>query len=152
MENPSDLKKQLFVEFEGEQGVDEGGVSKEFFQMVLEEIFNPDIGKTFLLFFFFYFVHSINHNYTIQTPHGVSVLSTTGMFTYDDNTKLFWFNSSSLENEAQYTLIGIVLGLAIYNNCILDVHFPMVVYRKLMGKKGTYLDLEDSHPVVYHHQ
>ncbi|XP_056132786.1 ubiquitin-protein ligase E3A [Lampris incognitus] len=115
MENPSDLKKQLFVEFEGEQGVDEGGVSKEFFQLVLEEIFNPDIG----------------------------------MFTYDDKTKLFWFNSSSLETEAQYTLIGIVLGLAIYNNCILDVHFPMVVYRKLMGKKGTYVDLADSHPLLY---
>uniref|UniRef100_A0A3Q0RH19 HECT-type E3 ubiquitin transferase n=1 Tax=Amphilophus citrinellus TaxID=61819 RepID=A0A3Q0RH19_AMPCI len=115
MENPSDLKKQLYVEFEGEQGVDEGGVSKEFFQLVLQEIFNPDIG----------------------------------MFTYDDDTKLFWFNSSSLETEAQYTLIGIVLGLAIYNNCILDVHFPMVVYRKLMGKKGTYLDLSDSHPVLY---
>ncbi|XP_046893041.1 ubiquitin-protein ligase E3A-like [Hypomesus transpacificus] len=115
MENPSDLKKQLFVEFEGEQGVDEGGVSKEFFQLVLEEIFNIDIG----------------------------------MFTYDDDTKLFWFNPSSLENEAQYTLIGIVLGLAIYNNCILDVHFPMVVYRKLMGKKGTHLDLADSHPLLY---
>ncbi|KAG7262513.1 hypothetical protein CRUP_000004 [Coryphaenoides rupestris] len=85
MENPSDLKKQLFVEFEGEQGVDEGGVSKEFFQL----------------------------------------------------------------NEAQYSLIGIVLGLAIYNNCILDVHFPMVVYRKLMGKKGTFPDLADSHPVLY---
>ncbi|XP_057696873.1 ubiquitin-protein ligase E3A [Corythoichthys intestinalis] len=115
MENPSDLKKQLFVEFEGEQGVDEGGLSKEFFQLILEEIFNPDIG----------------------------------MFTYDDDTKLFWFNSSSLETEAQYTLVGIVLGLAIYNNCILDVHFPMVVYRKLMGKKGTFLDLLDSHPVLY---
>ncbi|KAK5931263.1 hypothetical protein CgunFtcFv8_027425 [Champsocephalus gunnari] len=115
MENPSDLKKQLFVEFEGEQGVDEGGVSKEFFQLVLEEIFNPDIG----------------------------------MFSYDDDTKLFWFNSSSLENEAQYTLVGLVLGLAIYNNCILDVHFPMVVYRKLMGKKGIYLDLSDSHPALF---
>ncbi|XP_068599339.1 ubiquitin-protein ligase E3A [Brachionichthys hirsutus] len=115
MEHPSDLKKQLFVEFEGEQGVDEGGVSKEFFQLVLEEIFNPDIG----------------------------------MFTYDDETKLFWFNSSSLENEAQYTLVGLVLGLAIYNNCILDVHFPMVVYRKLLGKEGTYLDLSDSHPALY---
>ncbi|XP_036834954.1 ubiquitin-protein ligase E3A isoform X1 [Oncorhynchus mykiss] len=115
MENPADLRKQLFVEFEGEQGVDEGGVSKEFFQLVLEEMFNPDIG----------------------------------MFTYDESTKLFWFNPPSLENEAQFTLIGIVLGLAIYNNCILDVHFPMVVYRKLMGKKGTYLDLADSHPVQY---
>lgn len=115
MENPADLKKQLYVEFEGEQGVDEGGVSKEFFQLVVEEIFNPDIG----------------------------------MFTYDERTKLFWFNASSFENDGQYTLIGIVLGLAIYNNCILDVHFPMVVYRKLMGKRGTFRDLADSNPVLY---
>lgn len=75
--------------------------------------------------------------------------SCTGMFTYDDSTRVFWFNPSSLENEGQYTLIGIVLGLAIYNNCILDVHFPMVVYRKLMGKKGTLLDLADSHPALH---
>ncbi|KAL1022069.1 hypothetical protein UPYG_G00021800 [Umbra pygmaea] len=115
MENPADLKKQLYVEFEGEQGVDEGGVSKEFFQLVVEEIFNPDIG----------------------------------MFAYDEHTKMFWFNPSSFENEGQFTLIGIVLGLAIYNNCILDVHFPMVVYRKLMGKKGTFRDLADSNPVLY---
>lgn len=115
LENPSDLKKQLVVEFEGEQGVDEGGISKEFFQLFLEEIFNPDIG----------------------------------MFTYDEETKLFWFNPSSLENDAQFSLIGLVLGLAIYNNCILDVHFPMVVYRKLMGKKGIYLDLFDLNPILY---
>ena len=57
MENPSDLKKQLFVEFEGEQGVDEGGVSKEFFQLVLEEIFNPDIGETW------------NHRHFAKYPH-----------------------------------------------------------------------------------
>lgn len=44
VENPSDLKKQLVVEFEGEQVVDEGGVSKEFFQLIVEEIFNPDYG------------------------------------------------------------------------------------------------------------
>lgn len=45
MENPSDLRKQLFVEFEDEQGLDEGGVSKEFFQLIVEELFNPDIGE-----------------------------------------------------------------------------------------------------------
>lgn len=44
MENPKDLKKQLVVEFDGEQGIDEGGVSKEFFQLIVEEIFNPDYG------------------------------------------------------------------------------------------------------------
>ena len=49
MENPKDLKKQLVVEFEGEQGIDEGGVSKEFFQLIVEEIFNPDYGKSIKL-------------------------------------------------------------------------------------------------------
>lgn len=47
MNSPQDLKKQLFVEFEGEQGVDEGGVSKEFFQLIVEELFNPDFGWCF---------------------------------------------------------------------------------------------------------
>lgn len=42
---PQDFKKQLMVEFEGEQGMDEGGISKEFFQLIVEEIFNPDYGR-----------------------------------------------------------------------------------------------------------
>jgi len=36
MENPQDLKKQLVVEFDAEQGIDEGGLSKEFFQLIVE--------------------------------------------------------------------------------------------------------------------
>ncbi|CAN8012880.1 unnamed protein product, partial [Ixodes pacificus] len=113
MESPSSLKKQLVVEFEGEQGIDEGGVSKEFFQLVVEEIFNPDIA----------------------------------MFTLNAETQTYWFNPTSFESDAQFKLIGIILGLAIYNNVILDVHFPMVVYRKLMGRKGTFYDLKDWNPV-----
>lgn len=50
LENPADLKKQMMVEFEGEQGIDEGGVSKEFFQLIVEQIFNPDYGKWWLNF------------------------------------------------------------------------------------------------------
>lgn len=115
MSNPKDLKKQLVVEFSGEQGIDEGGVSKEFFQLIIEEIFNPDYG----------------------------------MFINNDDTNTVWFNSTSFENEAQFTLIGIVLGLAIYNNIILAVNFPMVVYRKLMGMKGSFADLADWNPVLF---
>lgn len=44
-DQPEDFKKQFVVEFDGEQGIDEGGVSKEFFQLVIEELFNPDFGK-----------------------------------------------------------------------------------------------------------
>lgn len=114
-ENPRDLRKQLYVEFEGEQGVDEGGVSKEFFQLVVDQIFNPDYG----------------------------------MFIYDEDTNLFWFSAHSFENKAQFTLIGIVLGLAIYNNCILDIKFPPVVYKKLLGKKARFEDMKQSHPALY---
>lgn len=113
--NPKDLKKQLVVEFVGEQGVDEGGLSKEFFQLVVEQIFNPDYG----------------------------------MFVQQPDTQTVWFNSMSYENEAQFTLIGIVLGLAIYNTIILAVNFPMVVYRKLMGLRGTFDDLADWSPDLY---
>lgn len=113
MENPNDLKKQLVVEFEGEQGIDEGGVSKEFFQLVIDEIFNPDYA----------------------------------MFTVQPETQTTWFNPTSFEIDAQFTLIGIVLGLAIYNNVILAVNFPMVLYRKLMGRKGSFEDLQDWNPV-----
>ena len=69
------------------------------------------------------------------------------MFTYNNDTHQFWFNSMSFENDAQFTLIGIVLGLAIYNSTIVDVHFPSVVYRKLVGKMGTFQDLVDVDPV-----
>lgn len=69
------------------------------------------------------------------------------MFTWQHDSQTVWFNSTSFESDAQYTLIGIVLGLAIYNNIILDVHFPMVVYKKLMGKRGTFHDLEDWNKV-----
>ncbi|XP_022800186.1 ubiquitin-protein ligase E3A-like [Stylophora pistillata] len=110
-DNPGDLKKQLYVEFEGEQGIDEGGVSKEFFQLIVEQIFNPDYG----------------------------------MFTFDEAMHYCWFNLNSFETDSQFFLIGLVLGLAIYNNVILDVHFPMVVYKKLFGKKGTFEDLKVSH-------
>ncbi|XP_017060072.1 ubiquitin-protein ligase E3A [Drosophila ficusphila] len=115
MSNPKDLKKQLVVEFVGEQGIDEGGVSKEFFQLIVEEIFNPAFG----------------------------------MFIQQEETNNMWFNATPFENGAQFTLIGIIIGLAIYNNVILAVNFPMVVYRKLMGYRGTFADLSDWSPTLY---
>eukprot|EP00123_Amoebidium_parasiticum_P011940 comp21004_c0_seq1/m.28191 comp21004_c0_seq1/g.28191 ORF comp21004_c0_seq1/g.28191 comp21004_c0_seq1/m.28191 type:complete len:730 (-) comp21004_c0_seq1:291-2480(-) len=109
-----DVKKQLRVQFIGEEGVDEGGVQKEFFQLVVREIFDPKYG----------------------------------MFHYDNEARLFWINPDSghLGTEGEFELIGQILGLAIYNSVILDVHFPMVVYRKLMDRPVDLTDLKESHP------
>lgn len=38
----SELKKPLKIKFVGEQGVDEGGVKKEFFHLLIDELFNPN--------------------------------------------------------------------------------------------------------------
>ena len=70
-----------------------------------------------------------------------------GLYTYDESTRLHWFNPASFETEQQFRLIGLLFGLAIYNNIILDVHFPMVVYIKLLGCQTVFQDVYSSHPV-----
>ena len=41
---PDRLKKRLRVSFVGEDGLDEGGVQKEFFQIVIRDLFDPKYG------------------------------------------------------------------------------------------------------------
>lgn len=66
----------------------------------------------------------------------------------NEEARSLWFNPSAGEDlDREYTLIGMLLGLAIYNSIILDIKFPPVIYRKLMGKLGSFDDLETSHPV-----
>jgi ubiquitin-protein ligase E3 A len=41
----------------------------------------------------------------------------------------------------QFELCGKLLGLAIYNSVILDIHFPLVIYKKLLGEEIGISDL-----------
>ena len=70
-----------------------------------------------------------------------------GLFLYDESTQQHWINPNSLESDSEYQLIGLLLGLAIYNNIILDIRFPLVIYRKLLGCPVDFSDLFSSHPV-----
>jgi len=72
-----------------------------------------------------------------------------GIFVYNENTRQYWFNRNSFESANEYRLIGMVIGLAIYNGVILDIHFPEVVYRKLCGKTLTIEDIESYDPEIY---
>ena len=109
------LQNPIKVRFLGEQGVDEGGVRKEFFLLFIRQIFDP--------------------NY--------------GMFNYNQKTRLYWFNHYTFEPKIKYELIGIIFGLAIYNNIILDVKFPLTVYRKLLGLKPGLEDMKECDPELY---
>lgn len=115
IENMENFNKPLHVEFDGEPGFDEGGLSKEFFMVIIEKMLTPD--------------------------HGV--------FVYEEESRLFWFNIHSFETESQYRLIGIILGLAINNNCILNIAFPRFVYKKLLGYKALFHDMRQLYPTIH---
>ena len=112
MYGSEDYKKPLKVQFVGEQGIDEGGVRKEFFQLLVTQLFDPAYG----------------------------------MFSADEETRTFHFNPLSLESTLEFELIGIVLGLALYNSIILDVRFPFAVYKKLLGLPVGWADLVQYNP------
>lgn len=55
------------------------------------------------------------------------------MFTYDEDSQYCYFNPNSFETSDQFFLVGVVLGLAIYNSIILDVSLPPFAFRKLLA-------------------
>lgn len=63
-----------------------------------------------------------------------------GMFKEDPETHVVWFNPDAFEagaSKIQFELIGSLIGLAIYNSVILDVNFPLVLYKKLKEESLT---------------
>lgn len=108
------FRKPLRIKFIGELGVDEGGVQKEFFQLLIRKLFDPA--------------------YT--------------MFTYNQESRMLWFNGNTFEANVKFELLGILLGIAIYNQNILDLHLPMACFKKLLDIQPTLSDLHEYMPAV----
>ncbi|KAJ8000715.1 hypothetical protein DPEC_G00183230 [Dallia pectoralis] len=107
-----DLKKPLKVIFDGEEAVDAGGVTKEFFLLLLKELLDPVYG----------------------------------MFTQYTESNLLWFSDKCFVEHNWFHLIGIICGLAIYNSTVVDLHFPLVLYKKLLDVAPTLEDLKELSP------
>ncbi|CAG9857321.1 unnamed protein product [Phyllotreta striolata] len=112
--DPADLKKPLRVKFAGEEAEDAGGVTKEFFLLLLREILDPKYG----------------------------------MFQEYEETRAIWFSETCFEDNSVYFLIGMILGLAIYNFTIIDIPFPLALYKKLLGEPVSLGDLKGLSPAV----
>ena len=56
------------------------------------------------------------------------------------------FDPSSLEGEEQYLLLGLLLGLAVYNRVLLDFPLPLALYKKLLGLPVGLRELEEMQP------
>ena len=57
-----------------------------------------------------------------------------------------WFNQHTFESKMKFELVGIIMGLAIYNGVILDLHFPMACYKKLLDIDLTLNDFKNLYP------
>lgn len=70
-----------------------------------------------------------------------------GMFKNYEDTRTIWFNPSCFETDDMFYLIGVLCGLAIYNQTIIQLPFPLVLYKKMCGYDiGTLEDLDGLSP------
>ncbi|KFG47834.1 HECT-domain (ubiquitin-transferase) domain-containing protein, partial [Toxoplasma gondii FOU] len=113
---PQQLLRPLKIVFEGEEGVDEGGLKREFFSLLTPELLSPE----------------------------------RGLFTYNAAARTYWFSSLSQEDikkkEKYYWLIGALASMAIYNDMIMPLAFPLVLYNRLQGRSVSLEDLGDVFP------
>jgi len=91
-EQGSHLKRPLRVIFEGEEGIDQGGVQKEFFQIMFESLLDPQYGMVFK-----YHLEKVN--------------ICLGMFTFDEDSKLYYFKHGSLSEPQAFETVGALIGI-----------------------------------------
>ncbi|KAH6652657.1 hypothetical protein BKA67DRAFT_592939 [Truncatella angustata] len=111
-QSATDLKKRLMIKFDGEDGLDYGGLSREFFFLLSHEMFNP---------FYCLFEYSAHDNYTLQiNPH----------------------SGINPEHLNYFKFIGRVVGLAIFHRRFLDAFFIGALYKMILGKAVSLADME----------
>ena len=69
-----------------------------------------------------------------------------GMLKPNDESNLLWFHEFSFENPEVFKMLGAICGLAIYNDVIVDLPFPLALYKKLLGQKVDISDLIELQP------
>ncbi|KAK3573274.1 hypothetical protein QTP86_019228 [Hemibagrus guttatus] len=70
------------------------------------------------------------------------------MFMYNDRETMIWFPAKPTLELKQYFLFGILCGLALYNNNIVHMPFPLALFKKLVGVKPTLGDMTEFAPVI----
>ena len=103
---------KLSIRFHGEEGVDAGGVTREWFQVLSRQMFNPD----YALFI------PVASDRTTFHPNKLSKVN-------EEHLMFFKF-------------IGRIIGKALYEGRALDCHFSRAVYKRILGKSVSIKDME----------
>ncbi|XP_052845319.1 E3 ubiquitin-protein ligase Nedd-4 isoform X16 [Drosophila gunungcola] len=114
------LKTKLWVEFEGETGLDYGGLAREWFYLLSKEMFNPYYGL---------FEYSAMDNYTLQINNGSGLCNE--------------------EHLSYFKFIGRIAGMAVYHGKLLDAFFIRPFYKMMLQKPIDLKDMESVDTEYY---
>ncbi|EPY53226.1 HECT-type ubiquitin-protein ligase Pub2 [Schizosaccharomyces cryophilus OY26] len=114
-----DMRKRLLVRFRNEDGLDYGGVSREFFYILSHALFNP----SYSLF-----------EYATQDNYGLRISPSS----YVNPEHLTYFR-----------FVGRIMGLAIFHRRYLDVQFVLPFYKRLLQKPMVMEDFRDIDEIYY---
>ncbi|XP_016986054.1 E3 ubiquitin-protein ligase Nedd-4 isoform X13 [Drosophila rhopaloa] len=114
------LKTKLWVEFEGETGLDYGGLAREWFYLLSKEMFNPYYGL---------FEYSAMDNYTLQINNGSGLCNE--------------------EHLSYFKFIGRIAGMAVYHGKLLDAFFIRPFYKMMLQKSIDLKDMESVDTEYY---
>ncbi|UKZ77685.1 hypothetical protein TrVFT333_005409 [Trichoderma virens FT-333] len=110
---------KLNIRFNGEEGVDAGGVTREWFQVLARQMFDPN----YALFI------PVSSDRTTFHPNKLSGIN-------DEHLRFFSF-------------IGRIIGKALYEGRLLDCFFSRAVYKRILGKSVSVKDMESFDPDYY---
>lgn len=116
---PKDLKKRLMVKFRGEEGLDYGGVAREWLYLLSHEMLNPYYGL---------FQYTRDDIYTLQINPDSSV---------------------NPEHLSYFHFVGRVIGLAVFHGHYIDGGFTLPFYKMLLGKPINLDDIEMVDPDLH---
>jgi len=110
---------KLSIRFHNEEGVDAGGVTREWFQVLSRQMFDPG----YALFI------PVSSDRTTFHPNQLSSIN-------EEHLMFFKF-------------IGRIIGKALYEGRVLDCHFSRAVYKRILGKSVNVKDMESLDPEYY---
>uniref|UniRef100_A0A674MKB4 HECT-type E3 ubiquitin transferase n=1 Tax=Takifugu rubripes TaxID=31033 RepID=A0A674MKB4_TAKRU len=116
---PKDLWKRLMIKFRGEEGLDYGGVAREWLYLLSHEMLNPYYGL---------FQYTRDDIYTLQINPDSAV---------------------NPEHLSYFHFVGRIMGMAVFHGHYIDGGFTLPFYKQLLGKSITLDDMESVDPDLY---
>nr|CAD7571326.1 unnamed protein product [Timema californicum] len=114
-----ELRRRLYIIFRGEEGLDYGGVSREWFFLLSHEVLNP---------MYCLFEYANKNNYSLQINPA----------SYVNPDHLLYFK-----------FIGRFIAMALYHGRFIYSGFTMPFYKRMLNKKLIMKDIESIDPEFY---